>query len=130
MPFFSTRLDISFLYSGGIKEVASKGWLLSLLLNWRNKDVLMILEQEFVLIKDEDWDGEEDSDEDDKSGGDDEVDLDISGQQRIRRLTAMRISELSGFKKVINYTKKVMEDIRYRKRVSCEEVISGLAKYM
>lgn len=33
--------------------------------------------------------------------------------------------QLSGFKKVINYTKKVMEDIRYRKRVSREEVMSG-----
>lgn len=31
--------------------------------------------------------------------------------------------QLSGFKKVLNYTKKVMEEIRYRKSVSREEVI-------
>lgn len=30
--------------------------------------------------------------------------------------------QLSGFKKVLNYTKKVMEDIRYRKTISREEV--------
>ena len=31
--------------------------------------------------------------------------------------------QLSGFKKVLNYTKKVMEEIRYRTSVSREEVI-------
>lgn len=31
--------------------------------------------------------------------------------------------QLSGFKKVLNYTKKVMEDVRYRKTFSREEVI-------
>jgi hypothetical protein len=31
--------------------------------------------------------------------------------------------QLSGFKKVVNYTKKVMEDVRFRKAVSREEVI-------
>jgi chromodomain-helicase-DNA-binding protein 1 len=30
--------------------------------------------------------------------------------------------QLSGFKKVLNYTKKIMEDIRYRKTISREEV--------
>jgi hypothetical protein len=30
--------------------------------------------------------------------------------------------QLSGFKKVLNYTKKIMEDIRYRRAISREEV--------
>lgn len=30
--------------------------------------------------------------------------------------------QLSGFKKVLNYTKKVMEDAKYRKTISREEV--------
>ena len=33
------------------------------------------------------------------------------------------IFQLSGFKKVLNYTKKVMEDVKYRRMVSREEVI-------
>ena len=34
--------------------------------------------------------------------------------------------QLSGFKKVLNYTKKVMEDVRYRKALSREEVLLHL----
>lgn len=34
--------------------------------------------------------------------------------------------QLSGFKKVLNYTKKVMEDVKYRMSVSREEVIYPL----
>lgn len=30
--------------------------------------------------------------------------------------------QLSGFKKVLNYTKRVTEDVRYRRAVSREEV--------
>lgn len=30
--------------------------------------------------------------------------------------------QLSGFKKVLNYTKKIMEDMRYRRSISREEV--------
>lgn len=30
--------------------------------------------------------------------------------------------QLSGFKKVLNYTKKIMEDMRYRRTISREEV--------
>lgn len=33
--------------------------------------------------------------------------------------------QLSGFKKVLNYAKKVVEDVRFRKMVSREEVIFG-----
>ncbi|XP_058199192.1 protein CHROMATIN REMODELING 5 isoform X3 [Rhododendron vialii] len=41
------------------------------------------------------------------------------------------LQNLSGFKKVINYTKKVMEDIRYRKRVSREEIeVNDVSKEM
>lgn len=32
------------------------------------------------------------------------------------------LEQLSGFKKVLNYTKRVMEDVKYRKTVSREEV--------
>lgn len=31
--------------------------------------------------------------------------------------------QLSGFKKVLNYTKKVTEDVKYRRTVTREEVI-------
>lgn len=37
--------------------------------------------------------------------------------------------QLSGFKKVVNYTKKVMEDVRYRMAVSREEVIFVLCSH-
>lgn len=37
------------------------------------------------------------------------------------------ILQLSGFKKVLNYTKKVMEDVKYRKAVTREEVICSIA---
>lgn len=37
--------------------------------------------------------------------------------------------QLSGFKKVVNYTKKVMEDVKYRRTVSREEVISFIYYY-
>ena len=36
------------------------------------------------------------------------------------------VLQLSGFKKVLNYTKKVMEDVKYRKTVTREEVICFL----
>ena len=34
--------------------------------------------------------------------------------------------QLSGFKKVLNYTKKVMEEVKYRNMFSREEVMSTL----
>ncbi|CAK8538681.1 unnamed protein product [Lathyrus sativus] len=34
----------------------------------------------------------------------------------------VELQNLSGFKKVLNYTKKIMEDIRYRKTISREEI--------
>ncbi|XVF19340.1 hypothetical protein REPUB_Repub11eG0102300 [Reevesia pubescens] len=41
------------------------------------------------------------------------------------------LQNLSGFKKVINYTKKVMEDVRYRKALSREEIeINDVSKEM
>ncbi|XP_044478849.1 protein CHROMATIN REMODELING 5-like isoform X2 [Mangifera indica] len=41
------------------------------------------------------------------------------------------LQNLSGFKKVLNYTKKVMEDIRYRKAVSREEIeVNDVSKEM
>jgi len=39
--------------------------------------------------------------------------------------------QLSGFKKVVNYTKKVMEDVRFRKAVSREEIeVNDVSKEM
>ncbi|XP_059625031.1 protein CHROMATIN REMODELING 5 isoform X2 [Cornus florida] len=41
------------------------------------------------------------------------------------------LQNLSGFKKVINYTKKVMEDVKYRKAVSREEIeVNDVSKEM
>ncbi|KAF5751614.1 Chromatin remodeling complex subunit isoform 1 [Tripterygium wilfordii] len=41
------------------------------------------------------------------------------------------LQNLSGFKKVLNYTKKVMEDVRYRKTVSREELeVNDVSKEM
>ncbi|PSR90154.1 Protein CHROMATIN REMODELING like [Actinidia chinensis var. chinensis] len=41
------------------------------------------------------------------------------------------LQNLSGFKKVINYTKKVMEEVRYRKSVSREEIeVNDVSKEM
>ncbi|KAL8480023.1 hypothetical protein ACS0TY_026817 [Phlomoides rotata] len=41
------------------------------------------------------------------------------------------LQNLSGFKKVINYTKKVMEDVKYRKMVSREEIeVNDVSKEM
>ncbi|XP_057484186.1 protein CHROMATIN REMODELING 5-like [Actinidia eriantha] len=41
------------------------------------------------------------------------------------------LQNLSGFKKVINYTKKVMEEVRYRKAVSREEIeVNDVSKEM
>lgn len=37
--------------------------------------------------------------------------------------------QLSGFKKVLNYTKRVMEDVKYRKTVSREEVSENFIHY-
>lgn len=39
-----------------------------------------------------------------------------------KMLCVFSLLQLSGFKKVVNYTKKVMEDARYRKTISREEV--------
>ncbi|GMJ15524.1 chromatin remodeling 5 [Hibiscus trionum] len=41
------------------------------------------------------------------------------------------LQNLSGFKKVLNYTKKVMEDVRYRKALSREEIeVNDVSKEM
>ncbi|KAK7300222.1 hypothetical protein RJT34_11062 [Clitoria ternatea] len=41
------------------------------------------------------------------------------------------LQNLSGFKKVLNYTKKIMEDIRYRKTISREEIeVNDVSKEM
>jgi chromodomain-helicase-DNA-binding protein 1 len=41
------------------------------------------------------------------------------------------LQNLSGFKKVVNYTKKVMEDVRFRKAVSREEIeVNDVSKEM
>lgn len=41
------------------------------------------------------------------------------------------LQNLSGFKKVLNYTKKVMEDVRYRKAISREEIeVNDVSKEM
>ncbi|KAH7560701.1 hypothetical protein JRO89_XS10G0077400 [Xanthoceras sorbifolium] len=41
------------------------------------------------------------------------------------------LQHLSGFKKVLNYTKKVMEDVRYRKAISREEIeVNDVSKEM
>ncbi|XP_071926260.1 protein CHROMATIN REMODELING 5-like isoform X1 [Coffea arabica] len=41
------------------------------------------------------------------------------------------LQNLSGFKKVVNYTKKVTEDVRYRKKVSREEIeVNDVSKEM
>lgn len=37
--------------------------------------------------------------------------------------------QLSGFKKVLNYTKKVTEDVKYRRTVTREEVIPMVASF-
>lgn len=43
----------------------------------------------------------------------------------------VELQNLSGFKKVLNYTKRVMEDVRYRKSVSREEIeINDVSKEM
>ncbi|XP_021894082.1 protein CHROMATIN REMODELING 5-like [Carica papaya] len=41
------------------------------------------------------------------------------------------LQNLSGFKKVLNYTKKVTEDIRYRRKISREEIeVNDVSKEM
>ncbi|KAK9274029.1 hypothetical protein L1049_018843 [Liquidambar formosana] len=41
------------------------------------------------------------------------------------------LQNLSGFKKVLNYTKRVMEDVKYRKRISREEIeVNDVSKEM
>ncbi|KAA8544555.1 hypothetical protein F0562_022586 [Nyssa sinensis] len=43
----------------------------------------------------------------------------------------LELQNLSGFKKVLNYTKKVMEDVKYRKTVSREEIeVNDVSKEM
>ncbi|GMI97402.1 chromatin remodeling 5 [Hibiscus trionum] len=45
--------------------------------------------------------------------------------------TFFELQNLSGFKKVLNYTKKVMEDVRYRKALSREEIeVNDVSKEM
>ncbi|PIN01988.1 Chromodomain-helicase DNA-binding protein [Handroanthus impetiginosus] len=45
--------------------------------------------------------------------------------------TFSELQNLSGFKKVLNYTKKVMEDVKYRKMVSREEIeVNDVSKEM